>query len=299
MSEHLSLRPVYSAIDHLTVAEILGILIEQHLAGKACARPFNSNRKAVVATCGNIFYDALTEPDLLRHVNFRRSMGVGPQTIRHDLKLITMAYNMAKRYKRNRWTVAEFNFTPLILPEEDPAKYIRKPKTKPRKRPVSEMDFSKWIEHCHPKLAERSFFAIDTGLNPKVLMNLRVSDYNMVTDCLDVQRGKTGEVGSLPVTRRCREIIIEAIAKGQEYILDWTNHDKQVKAARKLSGVYFWFGRDLRTSYGNKIFATTKSDQAAQKAMLHRDPRTFVNHYKIDHVDDLRGAIQEIEKSYA
>lgn len=294
----LNLQPNFTAMDRLTVAELLGILIEFHLAGKPCARPFNSNRKAWVRTTGGIFFDALNEPDILRHLNLRKAGGVGAQTLRHDLKLITMSFNVAKRYKRNRWTVAGFNFSNLRLPEEDPAKYIKRPKTQPRKRPVSEMDFSKWIEHCHPRLTERSFFAIDTGLNPKVLMELKPSAYNPYSDCLDVQRGKTGEVGSIPITDRCRAIVLQAIKEKRRLILDWTNHDKQLKCARQASGVYFWFGRDLRTSFGNRIYRETKSDQAAQRAMLHRDPRTFVNHYKIDHAEDLRGPIKSIEKSF-
>lgn len=209
-----------------------------------------------------------------------------------------MAFNVGKRYKRNRYVVAGFDFAGFRLPDEDPAKYITRPKTKPRKRPVMEYDFSKIMEHAHPKLAERLFFAIDTGMNPKVLESLKPSDYNPYTDCFDIQRGKTGEIGSLPATDRCRAIVLQAINEGRERILDWTNHDKQVKKCRKDSSVYFQFGRDLRTTYGNRIYRETRSDQAAQKAMLHRDPRTWINHYKVDHGEDLRPAIKSIEKVY-
>lgn len=122
--------------------------------------------------------------------------------------------------------------------------------------------------------------------------------YNPYTDCLDVQRGKTGEVGSIPVTDRCRAIILSALQEKRKRVLDWTNHQKEYEKCRKKSGVYFWFGRDLRTTFGNRIFKITKSDQAASKAMLHRDPRTFINHYKVDHAEDLRPAIKTIENSF-
>lgn len=298
LEEQLKLNPSYIAFDRLTVAEILGIILEHHLAGKACARPFASNIKAWRRTSGGIFFDALTEPDISRHLNIRKGEGKSAQTLRHDLKMITMAFGVSKRYKRNRYTVAGFDFTPLRLPEEDPTKYILRPKCKPRKRPVQQFDFAKIIEHAHPNLAQRLFFAIDTGMNPKVLESLTPDVYNPYTDCLDIQRGKTGEVGSLPVSDRCRAIILDAIKEKRKLVLDWTNHDKQVKAVRKASGVYFQFGRDLRTTYGNKIYAATKSDQAAQRAMLHRDPRTWINHYKIDHAEDLRAAIKLIETDY-
>ena len=53
----LELRPVYSAADRLTVAEILGIIVEQHLAGKAFQRPAKSYMNAWIRTSGRIFFE--------------------------------------------------------------------------------------------------------------------------------------------------------------------------------------------------------------------------------------------------
>src|SRR5687768_7037902 len=146
----LELRPVYSAADRLTVAEILGIIVEQHLAGKAFQRPAKSYMNAWIRTSGRIFFDAFNEPDVLRHLNIRASEGASPQTRKHDMKLVTMAFNVSRRYKRNRWVVAGFDFAGARLPDEDPTKYVKRPKCQPRKRPVREYDFSRWIEHSHP-----------------------------------------------------------------------------------------------------------------------------------------------------
>lgn len=297
-NSQLELFPSFSTPDRLTVSELLSVVVEHHLCGKPCQRPYRSNARALSRSFVDLYYDLLTEPDLLRHMARRAKEGLSPQTIKHDIKLMVLAWNTARRYKRNKWKVGGFNFTNFRMPEEDPAKYIARPQTQPRKKPVTEMDFAKWIEQCHPKLAERSFFAIDTGLSEIELKKLRPRHYNAYSDCLDIQRGKSGKVGSLPVSTRCRSIIFEAIKEGREFILDWTNHQKQVKSARKKSGVYFWFGRDLRTTYGNEIFDETGSDQAASRAMLHKDPRTFLDHYKVDRAHDLRPAIQEIEKRF-
>lgn len=298
MAEQLDFFSRYSAPDRLTVTQLLSIVVEHHLYGKACQRPYRSNLRALARSFVDVYYDLTTEPDILKHMAKRAKEGLSPQTIKHDIKLMVLAYNVAKRYKRNKWTVAGFDFSRFRMPEEDPAKYIVRPQPQPRKKPVTQMDFAKWIEHAHPGLAERSFFAIDTGLSPIELRRLRVSHYNAYTDCLDIQRGKTGRVGSLPVTSRCRDIIFKAIEERREFVLDWTNHLKQVYSARKKSGVYFWFGRDLRTTFGNVVFDETRSDQAAQKAMLHKDPRTFVNHYKVDRGHDLRPAIWGIERKF-
>ncbi|HYF34337.1 MAG TPA: hypothetical protein VD994_03515 [Prosthecobacter sp.] len=291
--------------DRLTVEQLLGFLFRHHLAGKPSARPFNSNRKAWCKTSGHIYYDAFTEPDAIRHISQRSNGGpgfgpVGPQSIRHDIKLMVLAHNIAKRWKRRRYVLDGFDFGRFRMPEENPFEEIERPKAKPRKRPVTPNQFSLWIEHASERLKRNSYFAMDTGLSTCELERLRPRDYNAATDCLDLQRGKTGEVGSIPVSDRCRAIILEAIREGRQFILDFTNHDKEVEETRRRSGVYFWFGRDLRTTYYNEILRRTgRNYRAAQRAMLHKDPRTGPMHYEVDDGQDLRPAIQGVEKTFS
>lgn len=299
------LLPLFRHHDRLTLAEAFGFLFRHHLGHLPCARPFNSNRKAIVRNIGHIFWDSCTEPDVLRHISIRKSGStgraqVGPQTIRHDLKLITLLHNTLKRWKKRRYILDDFNFSHLLMPEDNPASDIRRPKTKPRKKPITPDQFSLWIEHAPERLRRRAYFAIDTGLSPCELMKLGSSLYNPVTDCLDLQRGKTGQVGSLPVTDRCRPVILEAIRERRKLLLDWTNHQRDVEETRRRSGVYFWFGRDLRTTYYNQVLRGTNRDyRAAQRAMLHSDARTGPAHYEVDDGRDLRPAIRSIEKIFS
>lgn len=289
----------------LTVSDALRFLFEFHLKGKASERPLRSNRAALEKSIGEISFKALTEPDLTRHVNLRKSGALtdrpaSPQTIRHDLGLFTLCFNTMRRWKKRGYVIGGLDFATLDLPHDNPCEDIKRPKCKPRKRDVAMDAFARWIEHAPERLVERTFFALDTGLNPIELKRLKTAAYNPRTDCLDIQRGKTGEVGSLPVTNRCRAIIVKAIKDGREFVLDWTNEQGDIENTRRESGVYFWFGRDLRCTYYNQILKSTGRDyRAAQRAMLHSDPKTGIMHYEIDEGKELRLPIADIEKNFS
>lgn len=287
--------------DRLTLSEGFDFLFRHHLDGLPCARPFNSNRKALCKTIGHIWFDELTELDISnKHIRFRRSQGKSPQTIRHEIKLVVMLYNNLRRWKKKKFVLDGFDFAGLRLPEECPANDIERPRAFPRKQTISQNDFSKWCEHCIPRLLERTYFAMDFGLTPVDMRILETSKYNPTTDCLRVRRNKTHNEEELPVTNRCRSIILKAIAEKRRFILDMTNHDKDVVATRKASGVYFWFGRDIRTTYYNEILrATNRNYRAAQRAMVHSDSRTGPQHYEVSDGEDLRPAIRKLERRFA
>lgn len=285
--------------NRITVTKAFELLWRHHLGCLPSGRPFNSNRKALCKSFGHVYFDALTEPEIVKHIHGRTQSGVGPQTIRHDIKLIVLLYNALKRWKHRKYRLDDFDTSQLLLPEDDPTHYIKRPRTTPRKKIVLRDEFAKWIEHCPERLKMRTFFSIDTGLSPIDLKNLRPKQYNAYNDCLEIQRHKSGEVESIPVTDRCRTEILKAIKAKQEFVLNWTNHDKEVKQVRKNSGVYFWFGRDLRKTYANRIYKLSNHDvKMVQKALIQRDPRTAQNHYIIETGDDLRPLVKTIEKEF-
>lgn len=283
--------------ERITVSEALFLVWEHHLKGKACARPYKSNRKALCKTIGHVFFDALTEQNILKHMDRRKAFGLGPQTIRHDIKLIVLAFNLFRRWKRKKYVMDGVNFSVLQLPEDNPCIDIKRPRCTPRKRILSPEEFSVWIEHSCERLKERSYFALDTGLSPIDLKRMTVDWYNPQTDCLDLSRHKSGVAGSIPVSNRCRVIILKAISEGRRFILDWTNEQSDYEAARKASKIYFQFGRDLRKTYYNRL-KNKVSQKALQRAMLHGDYRTGLEHYDVDMGEDLRPAILALEQMY-
>lgn len=305
MPRHVPPFPALPTSGRLTLDDVLGFVSEYHLKGLACYRPFMSNRRAWSATSGSIVYATMTEPDVFRHVKMRGSGAatgrpVGAQTIKHDLKLLTLCDNIVRRWKKKGYTVGGYNFATADLPFENPATDVKRPATKPRKRPVTVANFAKFLRYAPDRLRHRAYFALDTGLNPIELKRLRVDDYNAFTNCLYIQRGKSGEVGTLPVSDRCRAIIADAIKAGREFILDFTNEQRDIEGARKRSGVEFWFGRDLRCTYYNEVLKRTgRNYRAAQRAMLHRDHRTGPMHYEVDDGADLRGPINGIGHDFS
>lgn len=296
--------PAHLAPDRLTVAQAFDFLWDHHLGEKPSARPFNSNRKAICRVVGHKWFDELNEPDILKLVSIRSSgstgyQRVGAQTIKHDLKLITLLYKTMKKWKKKRYALDGFNFTYLRLPEDNPTADIKRPKTRPRKRVLSADEFSLWCEHCPDRLLEQTYFAMDFGMTQVDLEALDISQYNPITDTLQLQRSKTGEVEDLPVTDRCRRILMDRISSGRTKVLDMTNHYKQVLKTRKASGVYFWFGRDLRKTYGNEIRKSTGNDvRRMQRALVHADTRTTMG-YWVDDGEDLRPAVKELEKNFS
>lgn len=283
----------------LTVSEWFEIVWRHHFAGKPSAGPFNSNRKAICKSIGHIHYNVLLESDVIRHLNHREAKGIGPQTRKHDIKLLTILWNLARKWKRRRSVMDGIDMAKIQLPEENPVIDIKRPKTKPRKKVVTPDEWAKWIEHCTERLKINSHYALFTGMSPIDLKKLRTSQYNPYSDCLDVQRNKTGEVESIPVPDFIRQHILEAIRQKREFLLDFRNHNKEIKKVRRASGVHFWFGRDLRKTGANEIWKRTKNPRAVQKFLLHADQRTSMTHYVIDTGGELRPHIQEMEKEFS
>jgi hypothetical protein len=289
----------------IAVEDGFDLLWDYHFVGKPSARPFASNKKALCTSFGKKGIDEITEPDFIAHLSAREHgmFGfdpVGPQTRKHDINIWNIMLNVFRRWARKGYKFGGVDFSRVALPEFNPTEDIKRPKTFPRKQEVTPEDVARWMDHAPKRLYQRTCFAIDTGLNPIDLKRLRTSQYIAAIDCLKLQRSKTGVAGYLPVTDRCREVILEAIAMGREKILIWTNHDKEVEATRIKSGVYFWFGRDLRTTFYNEVLeGTDRNYQAAARAMLHADTRTGPAHYEVDDGEDLRPAFVGIEKKFA
>jgi integrase len=291
--------------DRLTLSELFHFVFEYHLKGLPSERPFRSNARAMAKVLGGVYFDALTEPDFNGYIAQRRAGSVtgrpaGAKTIKHDIKLFTICWNVARKWKKAGYKVGGYDFGPLKVPTDNPTADIKRPKTKPRKRMVSQDDFAKWLEHAPDRLRDCTVFAIDTGLSPIELKKIRAKNFNRMTGCLEIQRGKTGVIGSIPLTERCREIIRKSTKAGREFILDFSNDQKEIEETRRKSGVYFWFGRDLRCTFYNEVLRRTNRDyRAAHRAMLHADIRTGPAHYEVDEGNDLKAPLDEIAAAFS
>jgi len=289
----------------LTVAEGLALLWEHHLNGKPSGRSFYANRKALCRTIGHIYLNDLTKIHVTNmHVRARANgllgKGIaGPQTIRHDLMLLTLLYNTLRDWKEEGYRIAGFNFATLHIPDRNPTLKIKRPKTHRREVLAARDQFLRFLQHASLRMKQRAYFAIDTGQQEIDLRKLRVTQYDSARDCLVFIRSKTGQRIVLPVTNREREVILEAKEEKREFVLEWTNHINEWRRLKIALGLTFQW-RDLRKTTLNETFNQALGDiRPAQKIGGHASPRTTWDHYIVDNGQDLRPFLDQISQTFS
>lgn len=296
MAEHLDL---FAPSDILTIALGLEYLWRFHLRFKACGQNMMGNRKAVCRTIGHLTMFELTRPQIIAlHCNVR-AQKVGPQAIKHDLKLLSLLYNKTREWKEDGFKAEGIDFSILGLPALNPTSRIKRPKTYPREVIWTKEEFSRFCEHAPKLLLERAYFAIDSAQSEIDLKSLRTDQYDARRDAVTFTRHKTGKRESIPVTRRCREIILQAITDGRELVLDWTNHRAEFEDARKKAGLKNRQWRDIRKTSINRVRALAGRIGPAQKIAIHASPRTTEEHYIIDDAEDLRPFVKDLELTFS
>lgn len=290
----------------LSLRDGFELLWRGHLSTKPSGRTYRANRIAWEKSCGSVPVHLMNEVYVTRHMEARLKglngfARVGNQTVRHDLQLLALLINVLKRWKRKDVAFDGYRLGSIALPKENPLADIYRPKAQRREVLVRPLQFSKLIEHSSGRMIERAFFAIDTGMNECDLRSLRVSDCNLDDNCIRFIRQKTkhkiSKIQVLPMTKRCREIVIKRIREGKTHVLDWTNHLNEWRSLRKkLAITYQW--RDMRKTFGNSVFKRTKQITKAQRALCHASPRTTVDHYIIDDGGDLTNAIEHVSDTF-
>lgn len=291
---------------HLSVSDGLELLWRGHLDTKPSGSTYKGNRIALQKSFGALPICELNEIHVSQHMEARLKglknfVRVGAQTVRHDLQLLVLMLNTLKRWKRKRLIFQGVHFANVELPEENPLADIRRPKAQRREVIVRPLEFSRVIERATPKMADRLFFSIDTGMNECDLRALKVSDCDLNENCIRFvrrkNRHKVSTVQVLPLTNRCRGIILNAVKEGREFVLDWTNHINEWRKLRYLLAIrYQW--RDFRKTFGNAIYQRTKQIAKAQKALGHASPRTTIDHYIVDDGGDLKNPVRHVADTF-
>lgn len=290
----------------LTVAEALDILWRGHLSTKPSSRTFHSNRVALVKSFGHLPICAINEIHITQHMEARLKglngfARVGAQSVRHDLQIFTLLLSTFKRWKRKGIAFDGIDFSTVELPEESPLADIKRPKAQRREILVRPLEFSKLIERSSERMAACAFFAIDTGMNECDLRTLKVKDCDLNENVLRFVRQKTrnkiSKLQVLPLSPRCRALVVKAEQEGRELVLDWTNHINEWRRLRFALAIrYQW--RDLRKTFGNEIHRRTKSVTRMQKALCHASPRTTIDHYLVDDGGDLKNPVRHVSDTF-
>jgi len=291
---------LFSAMpETLTVSTGFEYLWRYHIQFKPCGPQFMGNRKAICKTIGHIPMKDLTRPQILAlHYNVRAS-AVGPQALKHDLKLISLLYNKIREWIEDGLVDDGVDFSKFSLPPINPTQRIKRPKTYPREVIWTKDEFSMFCEHAPQRLLERAYFAIDTAQSECDLKSLKVSQYDQRRDAITFTRRKTGKRETIPITDRCRAIILQRIKEGAALVLDWTNHRKEFEETRKKAGLKNRQWRDIRKTSINRVRSIAGRIGPAQKIAIHASPRTTEEHYIIDDAEDLRPFVEDLESNFS
>jgi len=290
-----------SSPNRLTVAEAVRFVFDHKLRGLPSARSYRANAAAIIRSIGGFFLDALKEQDIVQLMDSRK--GCSPQTIRHDLSLLSNVLNTCKMWKKKSYSFEGFDFCNLILPSENPLTDIKRPKALIRERLVSPDEWSRLMEVSSDRLRDILYFLIDTGQNEKDLRSWTVKNYDPSSHSLAFIRSKTSKkvsrVQRIPLTTRCERIILRAVVKNAQTFLDFSGHESEWYRTRLRAKVTFQ-KRDLRKTVWNEVERQAGGNpRPASKLLCHVSERTGIQHYRVEEPTDLKPYVRHLEKKFA
>ena len=159
--------------------------------------------------------------DLARYRDSRQEQGVGPNTVRLELALISHLYEVARK---------DWGFETLV----NPVKAMRKPKLpRGRDRRLFTGEEQRLLEYCdqtgNSLLRLIIILAIETAMRRGELANLRWNDINLFTRMAYLHDTKNGEARVVPLSTRAISVIQSCSAKSGEPLV--TIHRDNVSAA--------------------------------------------------------------------
>jgi integrase len=298
--------PYFRTQGELTLGEAFGFVLRHYLAGMPSMKMDASNIRWWIQTTGAVPIHLLKKTHVTAHIAKRQAGEVGrcrasAQTIRHDVRVLVTMLGVMADWKNAQHAYDGFRFADLSLPLVSPAKGVKRPQATPRRHKVSPDTFSHYCEHASERMLNILYFLNDFGQSPSDIKRWGPKHYDASTDSIRFyrwkNRNKTRKEVVLPVSDRCRPIILEAIAKRKRRFIDWKEDDKEydreLEHLRRVTGETFQPGRDLRkTLLDDTIKAANNDVGPAQRIGGHAKPTTTLEHYYIDDGKDLRPFIQ-------
>ena len=197
--------------------------------------------------------------------NFRNEQlrTVSASTVNRRHGLITTLFN-----KLEEWS--EQGIIPkLKLPKKNPGSKVKlyDETTRVRKRVVRQDEFSLFMSACDKDLRKICLMAVLTLLRKRDLMKLSKANIDTYSNMLSGIQTKTGKPYQIPISEPIQMIINDS--HGPK-ILDFTNFKRKFYAARKKSGVSFWF-RDLRRTGAVYLMESGQNLRTIQEFLGHKN----------------------------
>ncbi len=230
---------------------------------------------------------------LARYIEARRKEKAANGTINREMSLLRRAFTLA--YESQPRKVAH------------PLRYHRLAESKPRQGFVEQKQFDALTTNCSDLFMRAMLtLAYSFGFRKAELLDLKVSDVNLVTGIVQLRDSKNGEARKVSMTQDAKNLLTACCSgktaddavftrgKGKKTVSDFRGTWDKITLAAGCPGLLF---HDLRRSAVRNMVRAGIPEVVCMKVSGHKTRNVF-DRYNITSERDLADAARKIELSY-
>lgn len=198
------------------------------------------------------FLASIRGKDIADFIKEREADGVGPNTIRLDLALISRLFEVAA----NDWGMESLS---------NPVRKVNKPKLPGgRTRRLEGAEEQKLLEGCPLPFARVVRFALETAMRREEIARLSWDYVDLNRRSAHLPKTKNGEARSVPLSPAALAVLQEVLAEdgnnGWVFCMSADAITQAMERARKLAGIENLTFHDLRHEAISRLFENTDLD---------------------------------------
>ncbi len=234
-----------------TLKELLRRYLDECVPELADPKREGNRVKAMMARpIAKMIVASVRSADIAEFIKSRQAEGVGGNTIRLDIALISRVFNLAR---------AEWGLESLTNPTE----HVRRPKVaRGRERRLEAGEEEKLLAAASEKLRPCISFALETAMRREEIASLAWENVNFSKKCALLPKTKNGERRTVPLSPRAIEILKSLGPKddGSVFGISADAITQATEAARKKAGIENLHFHDLRHEATSRLFENTDLD---------------------------------------
>jgi integrase len=247
--------------------------------------------KHLLAFFGNAKAHSVSSQSVRDYMEKRKAKGASNASVNRELSILQRAFALGFEETPRRVTAKLY--------------FERLPESKPRQGFIGEKEYRALAENCE-ELYLRAMLALaySFGFRKGELLNLRVSNVDLLARTVRLETSKNGEPRQINLTDETRKLLSACVAGKApiDYVFTWGN-GRRVKdfrgawekatTAAKCPGLLF---HDLRRSAVRNMVRASIPESVAMKISGHKT-RSVFERYNIVSEHDLTEAAKKIESA--